>query len=296
MSAPVNTASNADNDTNIAQTYQTVKVDLRAAIDSSAGVSVFGPSAETLYNVVWCDVALDVSGLYSDPSNALIEFWEPSNARGTISARIAKEEAGETNRNARAVAQLFSESMSNVIKGGMDASAANPFQAYPGTAYTKYANFGELALSYAAEGMFGHPSATAAITNDQDIVDAFNNDARKLVPVTDIIKSTNSDQALAQRLAYALFNADNTTTVTAIARSVLAQDATRMTNDDNSTLQVDQKVALRFIPGDVVYVAITLKDFVPTVGGGNPGLQQLTINAPGQQKYYLRIRLSAGGL
>ena len=293
MSFPYNTSTNPNADVNATQAYSPVKVDLRAAIDASAGVTVFGPSEETLYNVVWCDLPLDVSGLYSDPSNALIEFWEPSNARETIRARIAKEEVGETNRNARWVAQLFAESMARVIKGGMDASAANPFQAYPGTAYTQYENFGELALSYAAEGMFGHPSATAAITNDKTIVDGFNNDTKKSVPVTDpIVLSTNTDQALAQRLAYALFNSDDDV-ATAIATSVLGQDARRMTNDDNSTLQVGRKVALRFIPGDVIYVAITLKDFISTVGGGNPGRQQYTVMAPNPQTYYLRIRLEA---
>jgi hypothetical protein len=298
MSAPVNTEMDPSNNTDVTQSYTSVKVDLRAAIDASANVTVFGPSEETLYNVVWCDVALDVSGLYSDPSNALIEFWEPSNARGTISARIAKDNVGGTDRNARAVAQLFSESMANVIKGGMDASAANPFQAYPGPAYTKYTSFGELALSYAAEGMFGHPSATAAITNDVAIVDGFNNDAKKLEPVTSVATRSDADQSLAQRLAATLY-ASSDAVATAIAQSVLGQDGVRMTNDDNSALQVDMKAALRFVAGDVVYVAITLKDFVPTIGGNSPDLQQFTaieIGSPRTEKYYLRIRLSAGGL
>jgi hypothetical protein len=299
MSAPVNTSSNANNQYDVSQVYTAVKVDLRAAIDASAGVTVFGPSEETLYNVIWCDLPLDVLGLYSDPSNALIEFWEPSTAgqRGTISARIAKDDIGGTNRNARAVAQLFAESMANVIKGGMDASAANPFQSYSGPAYTKYTSFGELALSYAAEGMFGHPSATAAITNDTALVTGFNNDAKKLTPVTELVLATNSDQALAQRLATALYGSSDAV-ATAIAQSVLGQDAVRMTNDDNSALQVDRKAALRFIAGDVVYVAITLKNFVPTIGGNSPALQQLTIgeiNTPREEKYYLRIRLTTGG-
>jgi hypothetical protein len=292
MSAPVNTGTNPNNQYDVTQVYSPVKVDLRAAIDASASVTVFGPSEETLMNVVWCDVALDVSGLYSDPSHSLIEFWEPSNARNTISARIAKD-----TRNARYVAQIFSESMARVIKGGMDASAANPFQAYPGPAYTKYANFGELALSYAAEGMFGHPSATAAITNDQAIVDGFNNDASMNQPVTSAVIPIQSDQALAQRLAAALYDSSDNV-ATAIAQSVLGQDAVRMTNDDNSALQVDQKAALRFISGDVVYVAITLKNFVATIGGNSPLLQQLTaaeIATPRTEKYYLRIRATTGG-
>jgi hypothetical protein len=226
MSAPVNTASNADNDTNIAQTYQTVKVDLRAAIDSSAGVSVFGPSSETLYNVVWCDTRMDVSALYAGSGRSLIEFWEPSNDRGNIAARIAVAD-----RNAKDVAGHFASEIHDVLQGILDASAANPFQAYANRAYDNYASFGDLVLAYAAEGMFGHPSATAAITNDQEIVDGFNNDAKKNSVITSAQAPTQLDQALAQRLAAAL-HASSEAVATAIAQVVLGQDASRATNED----------------------------------------------------------------
>jgi hypothetical protein len=290
MSAPNNTTQDVSSNVTVADSHVAVAVNLRALIDSSASVAVFGPSAETVNNVVWCNVNLDVSGLYSDPSNALIEFWEPSSARGTISARIAS-----STRNAQAVAQLFSESLSTVIKGSMDASAANPFQAYPGTAYTQYASFGDLALAYAAEGMFGHPSATAAITNDVELVNGFNNDASKLSAVTAAATRSQTDQALAQRLASALF-ASSDAVATAIAQVVLGQDASRATNADNSQLQVDVKAPLRFYPNDVVYVAIRLSNFLPVVGSGSPLTQNYTPSSPPTQTYYLRIRLSTGGL
>ena len=285
MSFPYNTASNANADVNATQAYSPVKVDLRAAIDASAGVEVFGPSEETLYNVVWCKVPMDVSALYVSDTRSLFEFWEPAGERETISASISAD------RNAKSVAEHFASELHRLLTSTLDASAANPFQAYPGTAYTQYGNFGELALSYAAEGMFGHPSATAAITNDEDIVLGFNNGTRKISDLLVEEKSNMGDQALAQRLASRLYTS-NGQIATGIATSVLGQDARRMTNDDNSALQVDEKAALRFIPGDVVYVAITLKDFVSTVGGGNPGRQQYTVMTPTQQKYYLRIVLA----
>ena len=290
MSAPVNTASNANNFYDVSQIYTAVKVDLRAAIDASAGVTVFGPSEETLYNVIWCTRNLDVSALYVDASNALLEFWEPSDTelRGTISARIAS-----ANRNAEAHAQHFSTSLHYVLQGLLDASAANPFQTYPST-YQSYTTFGELALSYAAEGMFGHPSATAAITNDMVIANGFNSSSSVNTAVTGAAPALQTDQALAQRLAAKLYGS-SAEVATAIAQSVLGQDAVRMSNDDNSALQVDRKAALRFIAGDVVYVAITLKNFVPTIGGVSPGLQQYAageINTPRMEKYYLRIVLA----
>jgi hypothetical protein len=289
MSAPNNTVLDTSSNVTVPDSHVAVAVNLRALIDSSASVAVFGPSAEVVNNVVWCNVNLDVSGLYSDPSNALIEFWEPSDARGTLKAQIA------TTRNAQAVAQLFSESLANVIKGSMDASAANPFQAYPGTAYTQYASFGDLALAYAAEGMFGHPSATAAITNDVELVNGFNNDASKLTAVTSAAARSQADQALAQRLATALF-ASSEAVATAIAQVVLGQDASRATNADNSQLQVDLKAPLRFYPDDVVYVAIRLSSFSAVVGSGSPLTQNYTPAVPPTQTYYLRIKLSTGGL
>jgi hypothetical protein len=260
-------------------------VNLRALIDSSASVAVFGPSAEVINNVVWCGVTLDVSALYVDASHALFEFWEPSEARGTLKAQIAGT------RDAQARAQHFSVSLANVIAGAMDASAANPFQAYPGAAYTQYASFGDLTLAYAAEGMFGHPSATAAITNDVEIVDGFNSAASKDTAITAPAPHGQLDQALAQRLAAALY-ASSEAVSTAIAQVVLGQDASRATNEDNSQLQVDQKAALRFYPDDVVYVAIRLSSFGAIVGSGSPLTQNYTPAVPPTQTYYLRIRLA----
>jgi hypothetical protein len=270
--------------------HMPIAVNLRADINASADVQIFGPIEESVENVIWCEGHLDVSGLYSDPSNALIEFWEPSNDRGTIKARIAKD-----TRNARHIAQAFSVSLATVIKKGMDASAANPFQSYP-SGYHYYDNFGELALSYAAEGMFGHPSATVAITNDDILVNGFNNDVSANDPITSAVPASNENQALAQRIATALFDlSDNV--VTEIAQVVLGQDACRATNEDNSELQVDSKVPLRFYDGDVVYVKITLEDFSPNIAGSNGFLaQQFTPNIPLKQDYYLRITLTTGGL
>ena len=271
-----------------------IVVNLRTAISATANVAVFGPSEEQVENVIWCDGHLDVSGLYSDPSNALIEFWEPSNARGTIKARIAKDDGNGTDRNAFNVARLFSESMARVIKNGMDASAANPFQSYPG--YHHYDNFGELALSYAAEGMFGHPSAKVAITNDAELVLGFNNDTRMREFPTSAVPSTQADQALSQRLSAALYGSSDAF-ATAIAQVVLGQDARRATNEDNSELQVDRKVPLRFYHGDVVYIKITLENFTSSLSGPNGVLtQKFTPTTPPKQEYYLRINLTTGGL
>lgn len=287
MSTAKDNAYNVD----ISDQHAPIIVNLRAQVDASATVNVFGPSEEVISNVLWCTVPLDISGLYSDPSNALIEFWEPSDApRGTINARIAR-----TTRNARNVAQVFAESLAKVLVGAIDASAANPFQGYSGRTYTDYSSFGELVVSYAAEQMFGHPSATAAITNDKDIVDGFNNDDRVLESVTDPVPPLETDQALAQRLGAALYDTGDDI-ATLIARQVLGQDASRATNVDNSALQNDKKAPLRFYPNDIVYVAIRLTGFVPSVGSPSGAFYQqyiANIRKPTDETYYLRIRLDA---
>jgi hypothetical protein len=291
MSAPPNTAdASGATGTTIADSHQPVIVNLRAGIDASAEVAVFGPSEERVSNVVWCTVPLDVSGLYSDPSNALIEFWEPSDAPGTIRAHIAAD-----TRNARGVAQIFSVALANVIKGPMDASAANPFQGYSGSAYNYFDSFGDLVLGYVAENMFGHPSATAAITNDDEIINGFDNDIRATEPITTPVQPTQTDQAIAQRLAAALFDTSGEI-ATLIARQVIGQDASRATNVDNSTLRYDAKAPLRFYPNDVVYVAITLSNFTSTIGNNPSGVlsQQYVVPTPVDETYYLRIRLASG--
>jgi hypothetical protein len=288
MSAPNNTTTNASYNVTISDVHAPIVVNLRALVDASASVSVFGPSAETVSNVVWCSLPLDVSALYVDGTKALFEFWEPSNERGTIKAQIA------STRDAQARAQHFAVSLAAVLKGAMDASAANPFQAYANRAYDGYASFGDLALAYAAEGMFGHPSATAAITNDVAIVDGFNNDASKNTAITAAALPAQDNQALAQRLA-ATLHASSEAVATAIAQVVLGQDASRATNEDNSERQVDQKAALRFYAGDVVYVAIKLTNFRAALGSNAGTLAQnynTEIPTPADETYYLRINLA----
>jgi hypothetical protein len=289
MSAPPNTADvpSATNVT-IADSHQPIIVNLRAAIDASAEVAVFGPSEERVSNVVWCDVSLNVAGLYDGSQNAMFEFWETAAEPGAFNAQIA------TGRDASAVALTFAQSLAAVLQGGMDASAANPFQNYGQRAYDHYDSFGDLALAYAAEGMFGHPSATAAITNDDEIINGFNSDTSASDGLNGETPTapTQTNQALAHRLAHALLHSSGTV-ATQIARQVLGQDASRATNEDNSERKFDEKAALRFYENDVVYVAITLNNFVASVGSASGVLaQQYSPVTPTAETYYLRIRLA----
>ncbi len=262
-----------------------IVVNLRAAISASANVAVFGPSEEQVGNVVWCTATLPVAALYTSAEQAMFQIWEPASARGEIRAQVHPD-ASESRANA------FRDGLHAVLQAKLDASAANPFQGYKADSkYYEYMSFGELALSYAAEGMFGHPSATVAITNDGTIVAGFNleNTTSAKTPVT----ANMNGQALAQRLAHELFKS-SPEVARAIAEVVLGQDARRATNEDNSELQVDAKVPLRFYAGDVIYVQITLSGWTSSNGNSAPGFlnQAFTPAELGAQSYYLRIELS----
>jgi hypothetical protein len=264
--------------------YSAVKVNLKNAIDASANIEVFGPSAETLTNVLVCSVKLSAATFF-DNSEGIIEFFEPSGARGTVQAKMNQNEEKRLELlNAMAL------SLHDVLNGSIDASGAAPFNLYTASAkehYT-YSSFGELALAYAADDLFGHVAATAAITNDLDVVGGFNSGNSKNEPVDSAVTPSQSDQALAQRLCAALY-ATSDATATYIANTVLKQDAARARDQDNNELPPDTKQHLRFIANDVVYMSITLHDFSVTVGEGQQYTPENT--EPFSVKYLLEITL-----
>lgn len=263
--------------------YSNVSVNLKNAIDASANINVFGPSAEVLTNLIVCKVDLSAATLF-DSSNSIIEFWEPANARGTIVAKMNQ------NTDTRAkLLQAMVNSLHLTLTGQMDASGAAPFSSYTSqdSNYWNYSSFGELALAYSADGLFGHVAATAAISNDTEVINGFNSNASVPTSVVTAAPSSQSDQSLAQRLGAALYNTPDDV-ATYIANTVIDQDASRARNQDNNQVDPEVHQHLRFYAGDVVYMSITLKNFDVTVGAG----QQYTPTTPAEQKYYLKITLN----
>jgi len=171
----------------------------------------------------------------------------------------------------------------------LDASGANPFNAYAGQAngeYTTYANLGELVLSLYAAYLFGHPAATAGITNDTDLRDHINGDGGSAAMVG--VNLGNAVAALSEAEA------------TAIVKSVLSQDPRRATNAPNrvfSAADGETHVPLYFQAGDVVYVSITVN--APTVSASGAGaLSGIAVNAAGRYpatapKFAFEITLGA---
>ena len=221
-----------------------VVVSLRAEIDASGTVNILTDGGNTVHNVVVCATAATAAAFYEDGSHGVIEYWEPSSARGTVVGA-----ALDSGSRARIVtpATNTAAALQGSLTASLDASGAAPFNAYAGIAngaYTTFASVGELALALHAEYLFGHPQATAAIDNDIALVNHFN--------------ATGSGADLAVRL-YNAICALGDSAATGIANQVISQDPVRTAGADNTARNPDVRQALPFYSGDTVYVSIVFK-------------------------------------
>jgi len=237
-----------------------VIVNLHANISVQGDIDLLSSSGELLNDVVVSSVTLPAAALYTDASQGVIEFWEPSGAVGTVTACISSAGKAGTDGNAAhfagfdALAADLSGGLNTVINGGQNAQAAAPFNSaqYAAVAeYQMFASFGDLVLGLYAHYMFGHVAATAAIDNDAALVAYMN---------------ANDGTAAAANIGGGLttaFKAVSASVAKAIAAQVIAQDPSRAAGRDSNALQNENHQALLFAPGDVVYVQITVD--APTV-------------------------------
>lgn len=261
--------------------HKAVVVDLGVALDASANAAVLDAATpQVLGNIVNCKLALPASALYGDPSDGLIEFKEPSNGIGTISANFTVNASGAAAPIAYDglnYAKKLVMGMHSCLTGPLDCSAAAPFAVLANRAYDQYASVGDMTLGYIAEKLFGHPAATAAITNDAHIKETMNkgpsDEAAALAALGSAVAapSINSasdagDQKLALRLVQTMLfangvagDASPAARATRIANSVIGQDADRARGADNNQLAPDQGAALPFYAGDVLFFKLTLK-------------------------------------
>jgi hypothetical protein len=158
-------------------THTPVVVNFNTVIDASGNIDVFGEPAMTVENVIVADYHLPVECLYTSANgvdvSGLIEFWEPSNAMGTLNCKLAENLQGVSGDYYGATARLFATEMQKLFCSSFDCSAATPFSSYASQSeeYWHPRDFGRLALSAHAYDLFGHVAATAAITNDQSFME-----------------------------------------------------------------------------------------------------------------------------
>jgi hypothetical protein len=228
-----------------------VQVSLRVNVEVSGNVEIFTESGNAVNNVVNCNVTLPPATLYTGPTVAVLEFWEPSGARGDISGAVAGQTAGAGQggsqlTNPSALHTSLTTSLASIIAGAMDASAASPFNGYSAdTRYTRFDSFGDLALGAHAHYLFGHVAATSAIDNDLALINYF--------------KNNDSGSAQIATLLVAALKALSDSNASGIVRQVISQDPSRASGQDNNQLVPDVHQGLLFAAGDVVYMQVNIK-------------------------------------
>lgn len=294
--------------------HRAVVVDLGVALDARADAAVLDAATPLVSgNVVTCETTLPASALYANASGGLIEFWEPSDAIGTIKAKFTVNAGGA----AEPLVYKGLEHAKNLVLGvhsclthDLDCSGAAPFAALDNAAYDQYASVGDMTLGYIAQKLFGHPAATAAITNDAHIKDTMNASPGATVAAVTIgsgsvaapdlnTSMAAGNQKLALRLvqtmlfaAQAGVDASPAARATRIANSVIGQDADRSHGVDNNELAPDQRLALPFYAGDVLFFKLTLKSLDVFQGRlGNPVYNTLKARLT-DQEFTFKITLS----
>jgi len=236
-------------DANVAGTPQapgqkSVTVSLRVVLDLSANVELFGYPADAATNPVYCAstmAAADLSGLFA--------FFEMGPSGEGISGELGSNAAGTGVGSAAAVAADFAAAAGDSTKAesNLDASGAAIFSGYAGT-YSSYASLGDAALAWAAHQMFGHPDATAAIDNDDVVINAING-------------------VLASKLTAAILALPKAE-LTALVDSVVGQDSSRGGKGiDNNDPAHPHPLAM--FAGDTIIVRIQFNDFTTTNANNN---------------------------
>lgn len=230
-----------------------VTVNLQVTSDATQAVTVLASAADAAANPVVCSVGLPVAALYTDLSSALFEIWEPSSARGTLKGKVADGAMGVAQVHTNLALGLHA----SLTTGTLDASGATPFSNFKTAAeYYEFASVGELALGYAAANLFGHPAATAAISNDANIVANVN--ARAPTANAEDIATDLETKILALTEIVA----------SGIANVVIGQDAARARDEDNNQLQADEHIALKFYAGDKIIVSVRMTGWTSSAGAG----------------------------
>lgn len=174
-----------------------VTVNFNVSIDASGNISIFGAQQDSVTNVIVAEYKLPVDCLYnSDVSGGLIEFWEPSDALGTIKCKLADGvDAGHDYTDFyKLTAKKLAKGLQRALCDSFDCSGASPYagnSSYANSAYYNVSNFSRVALNLYAHYLFGHVAATSAITNDVSFM-------ANMLSVTESTASDASGNALSR--------------------------------------------------------------------------------------------------
>lgn len=271
--APVGTETTSTGGPTTNPNVTPVTVSLRVNLDVSGVVELFGYPADEAVNPVVCSGKIDPASLTD-----LFVYWQPDSS-SQVSGKLNDASAGVIEARAISCASDFQV----VINSSMDASGANPFIPYAGDLQgnSTYATFGDLALGYAAEKLFGHPQAVAAIDNDQDIVSYFNSNGAGAMQMAELLKA-----------ALQLISRED---ATAIAASVIGQDAERASGQGDNKSEADAK-PLRFYADDTVFIRVIMQEWGITVNNNTNQQSALSDYSTGTQSFDLVIKLGSNNV
>lgn len=264
-----------------------VTVSFGVNIDASNNLEVYGQSADVANNPIYPSETLSVNVLYdlSAVPVSIFEFKEP----GSINDIVGRVRTVDKS----ALTGPFVRELQALLEGKFRCDEAVPYSTYVdpsgGAAAQQFShavnyeaeNFGRVALGTYAKYLFGHPQATAAISNDTEFkrgmlsqnlttgVWEHDTDADNVfigaLGVPFDVTPTGTSAKLATRLVKEILTAN---TATAIAKAVIGQDASRAMGHDNNEYDPDAYQYLKFEAGDKIILSITLTQPVIFVGGG----------------------------
>lgn len=263
---------------------QTIEVYLETEMNLSHQVNVFGEGGPIVEQVVDCG-SIPVTVMYVDISQGVFEVFEDTDRNDIVGDLISRDlDHGLTDTES-----AFTDAINNRLSGvdapgvKLETVDALPFSAYSAGDYTQYASVGELALGWIAFHLFGHVQATAAITNDQAIVDDVND------AVTDGATGL-----------IALLLAKNQALITEVVKHVVGQDPERLKDNDNNKATPDRRIALAFYADDVIYFKVNMSGWSASYSSatnsseaGVLGGRITTAEGGSSNHFYLKFTLAA---
>jgi hypothetical protein len=247
-----------------------VTVNLDVTVDATGNISVFGQAPSVMENVIVANTQLPVTNFYKNSDDSLIRF-QGATINGTETI------LGFLDQNFTGTSESSSNDLKQVLNGTFNCANATPFADYPTNDYKTQNSFGDLSLASYAHSLFGHVAATAAISNDTELISKMNgdgvNDAQLNIKLANAIRSLSNDKC------------------GAIARQIIGQDASRAHNYDNDSNTPNLTQALEFRGGDIIYVSIRLQE--PTVSVSNNVANAPAANKYKETVYVIKITLSS---
>jgi hypothetical protein len=235
-----------------------ITVNLNINADTSGEINIFGEPQIEVVNKIAATIDLPASTLYTDDINSLFLYRDNGNSI------LCK-----ANRNYNI--ETLSSNLYTIINNPFICTEAVPFS-FPkyNNLYNRQQSFGNVAIAYYADKLFGHLAATAVIDNESYFIEYMNGTGSNTADINNL-------------LANGLKNMSDSNAVI-IARQVIGQDLSRTQGLD----YVNFWRGLKFIKNDTIYLSVTLQ---PPATYYKAGQQTVVTSVSSNITYHLRINV-----